>query len=117
MWGRTPARAVAGLALAPWQWGALAAAYAVFFVAPALWMARRAKRDGDKVAIWTALVLVGSVMGIVEYFEHRAILQARARRGDEPPDYGAAAPRQGKGQEAPRQAPPREEEGEEREGR
>jgi hypothetical protein len=93
---------MAGLAFQPWQWGAIAAAYALFFVAPAAWMARRAKRDGDKVVIWTALVLVGSVMGIVEYFEHRAVLKARARRGDEPPDYGAARAVHGKGQEPPK---------------
>lgn len=80
---------MAALSLAPWQWGAIAAAYALFFVAPAAWMARRARADGDKVVVWTLLVLLASVLGIVEYYEHRAILKARARRGDEPPDYGA----------------------------
>lgn len=78
-----------GLSLAPWQWGVVAVVYAAFFVAPAVWMYRRARRDGEgQWLVWTALVLVGSVLGIVEYFEHRAILQARARRGDEAPDYG-----------------------------
>ncbi|MEA3199948.1 MAG: hypothetical protein QOE90_1376 [Thermoplasmata archaeon] len=79
---------MAALTLAPWQWAVIAVAYLAFFVAPAVWMARRARADGDQVFVWTALVLVGSVLGIVEYFEHRAVLKARARRGDEPPDYG-----------------------------
>lgn len=95
-------RGVAGLSLAPWQWGVIALAYALFFVAPAVWMARRAKADGDQVAVWTALVLVGSVLGIVEYYEHRAILRARARRGDAAPDYGVTRKaKEGNGEPGP----------------
>ena len=71
---------MAGLSLQPWQWGVLALCYAAFFAAPAVWMARRARRDGDQVFVWTALVLVGSFLGIIEYFEHRSILRRRARR-------------------------------------
>lgn len=70
------------LSLQPWQWGVLGLAYVAFFVAPAIWMARRARRDGDNAFAWTALVLVGSVMGILEYFEHRAILRRRAKRAE-----------------------------------
>ena len=81
---------MAALSLAPWQWAVIAGAYVLFFVLPAIWMARKAKRDGDKVVIWTLLVLLASVMGIVEYYEHRAVLKARARRGAETPDYGAS---------------------------
>jgi uncharacterized membrane protein len=68
------------ISLQPWQWGVVALAYAVAFAAPAAWMWRRAKRDGDNAFVWTVLVLVGSVLGIVEYYEHRAILKRRAER-------------------------------------
>lgn len=68
------------LSLQSWQWGVLGGAYVLFFVLPAFWMARRAKRDGDIVFVWTVLVLVGSVLGIIEYFEHRSILKRRAKR-------------------------------------
>lgn len=73
------------LSLQPWQWGVLAIAYVLFFVAPAVWMARRAKRDGDNVFTWTLLVLVGSFLGIVEYYEHRSILKRRHAKGQDPP--------------------------------
>lgn len=72
---------MAGLSLAPWQWAVLAGAYALFFALPAVWMARRARRDGEGVFVWTLLVLVGSVLGVLEYYEHRAILKRRAKRG------------------------------------
>lgn len=68
------------LALQPWQWGVLAGAYVIFFALPAVWMARKARRDGDNVFVWTLLVLVGSILGIVEYYEHRSILKRRAKR-------------------------------------
>ena len=73
------------LSLQPWQWGVLALAYALFFAAPAAWMARRARRDGDNAFAWTLLVLVASALGILEYYEHRSILKRRAKRseGDE----------------------------------
>jgi hypothetical protein len=48
-------------------------------------MAKRAKRDGDNVLAWTFLVLVASLLGVVEYYEHRGILKARAKRGRPPP--------------------------------
>ena len=72
------------LSLQPWQWGVLAVAYVLFFALPAVWMWRRATRDGDNAFAWTLLVLVGSVLGVVEYYEHRSILKRRARRG--PPE-------------------------------
>lgn len=73
---------MAGLSLQPWQWGVLALAYLAFFAAPAVWMARKAKRDGDQVFVWTALVLVGSFLGVIEYYEHRSILKRRAKRAE-----------------------------------
>lgn len=79
---------MAGLSLLPWQWSVIAAVYGAAFVVPAVWMWRRARRDGDNAFVWSVLVLVGSVMGILEYFEHRAILKRRAKRAgkaNEPP--------------------------------
>lgn len=81
------------LSLQGWQWGVIAAAYFVFFLLPGIWMARRAKRDGDNVFVWTLLVLVGSFLGVIEYFEHRSILKRRAKRlkkaeGDAPAREG-----------------------------
>lgn len=73
---------MAALGLLPWQWGALAVAYVLFFLVPAVWMARKAKRDGDSPFVWTVLVLVGSILGIVEYYEHRAVLKRRAKRAE-----------------------------------
>lgn len=73
---------MAGLSLQPWQWAVLALAYLAFFVAPAFWMARKARRDGDQVFVWTALVLVGSFLGVIEYYEHRSILKRRAKRAE-----------------------------------
>ena len=75
---------MAGLGLAPWQWWTLGATYVVFFVLPAVWMARKARADGDSVFLWTLLVLVGSVLGVIEYYEHRSILKRRAKRGRPP---------------------------------
>lgn len=71
---------MAGPALQPWQWGVLALCYVLFFVLPSVWMARKARRDGESAFIWSALVLVGSFMGIYEYYHHRGIQKARARR-------------------------------------
>lgn len=68
------------LSLQPWQWQVIAAVYAVAFVIPAVWMWRKARADGDNAFVWTMLVLVGSVVGIVEYYEHRSILKRRAKR-------------------------------------
>lgn len=79
---------MSALSLRPWQWGVLALAYLVFFVLPAVWMARRARRDGDHAFVWTALVLVGSFMGVYEYFHHRGILRRREARA------AKAAPRE-----------------------
>lgn len=70
------------LSLQPWQWGVLALAWAVFFLLPSFWMWKRAKQDGDNAFVWTALVLVGSFMGIYEYFHHRSILKRRAKRAE-----------------------------------
>lgn len=70
------------LTLQAWQWWTLAAAYVLFFVLPAAWMARKAKRDGDSPFLWGLLVLVGSGLGVLEYYEHRAVLRRRARRAE-----------------------------------
>lgn len=70
------------LGLQPWQWGAIALAWVVFFVVPSFWMWKRAKQDGDNAFVWTALVLVGSFMGIYEYFHHRSILKRREKRAE-----------------------------------
>ncbi len=71
---------MAGPQLAPWQWAVIGACYVAFFVVPSFWMWRRARRDGDNPFVWTMLVLVGSFMGFYEYFHHRGILKARAKR-------------------------------------
>lgn len=68
------------LSFQPWQWGVIAAVWVAFFLMPATWMWRRAKRDGDAATVWTVLVLVGSVLGVLEYFHHRSILARRAKR-------------------------------------
>lgn len=78
------------LSLQPWQWGVLAAAWVAFFLLPAVWMARRARRDGDAVFVWTLLVLVGSVLGVLEYFHHRSILRRRARRAQREAERASA---------------------------
>lgn len=70
------------LSLQPWQWAVIGVAYVLFFVLPAFWMAKRARRDGDNAFVWTALVLVGSFMGVYEYFHHRSILRRRERRAE-----------------------------------
>lgn len=71
---------MSALSLQAWQWGVIAVAYVLFFVMPAVWMAGRARRDGDNAFVWTALVLVGSFMGVYEYFHHRGILRRREAR-------------------------------------
>lgn len=73
---------MAALTLQPWQWGIVALVYAVAFVAPAIWMWGRARRDEDNAFVWTMLVLVGSILGVLEYFEHRAVLKRRAKRAE-----------------------------------
>lgn len=73
---------MAGLALQPWQWGVLGLAYVLFFVLPAVWMWRKARADGDNAFVWSMLVLVGSFLGVIEYYEHRSILKRRARRAE-----------------------------------
>ena len=70
------------LTLQAWQWWTLGAAYALLFVLPAVWIARKARRDGDNPFIWGLLVLVGSILGVLEYYEHRAVLRRRARRAE-----------------------------------
>ena len=92
---------MAGLSLQPWQWAALAAAYVLFFVLPAVWMARKARADGDQVFVWTALVLVGSFLGVIEYYEHRSILKRRAKRAEK---ARQAAAGRGEGEDAPPKA-------------
>lgn len=79
-WDQRVRASMAGPALAPWQWGVLALCYVVFFVLPSFWMAKRARRDGENAFIWTSLVLVGSFMGIYEYYHHLGIQKSRARK-------------------------------------
>lgn len=68
------------LGLQPWQWGLLAAAWVLLCLLPAVWLGRKAKRDGEPAFVWVLLTLVGSVLGILEYYHHRSILARRARR-------------------------------------
>jgi len=82
MWGLVAAPDVSGVGLAAWQWGVIAAAYVVFFVAPAFWMARKCRADGERPFVWVVLVLATSVLGVVEYYEHRSIVKRRAKRGE-----------------------------------
>lgn len=91
-------RRMAGPSLAAWQWGVIALSYVLFFVLPAVWMARKAKRDGESWLVWPALVLVGSFMGVYEYYHHRGISKARARRAAKRAESEAA-------EEAGRQRP------------
>lgn len=84
------------LTLAAWQWWTLAAAYVLLFVLPAAWIARKARRDGDSPFLWGLLTLVGSVLGILEYYEHRAVLRRRAKRAEKAKSREAdAAEREG----------------------
>lgn len=78
--------------LEPWQWGALAAGYVLFFAVPAVWMARKARRDGDSAFLWGLLVLLTSLLGVIEYYEHRAVLKRRARRAAKAKSRDADAP-------------------------
>lgn len=71
---------MAGLALEAWQWGVLAALYVALFLAPSVWMWRKARADGDAPLTWALLVAVGSFLGILEYYHHRSILKRRAKR-------------------------------------
>lgn len=73
---------MAALTLAPWQWGVVAAVYVVAFLAPAWWMWRKARRDGDAPLTWALLVALASFLGIVEYYHHRSILKRRAKRAE-----------------------------------
>lgn len=73
---------MAGVSLAAWQWGVLAAAYLALFFVPAVWMWRRARRDGDAPLTWALLVAVTSFLGFVEYRKHRSILAKRAKRAE-----------------------------------
>lgn len=73
---------MAALSLAPWQWGVLAATYVALFLVPAVWMWRRARRDGDAPLTWALLVALTSFLGFVEYRKHRGIVAKRARRAE-----------------------------------
>lgn len=68
------------LTLQTWQWVVIGLAWVLFFLLPAVWMWRKAARDGDNPLIWSLLVAVGSFLGILEYYEHRSILKRRAKR-------------------------------------
>ena len=69
-----------GVALSAGQWASLALVWVLFFLLPALWLARKAKRDGDEPFVWFFLAAFGSIMGILEYYHHRSILRRRAKR-------------------------------------
>lgn len=71
---------MAALGLQPWQWGVIAIAYLFAFAAPAVWMWRKARRDGDAPLTWALLVALASFLGILEYYHHRFILKRRAAR-------------------------------------
>jgi hypothetical protein len=73
---------MAALTLAPWQWGVIALVWVVFFLLPAVWIGRKAKADGDAPFLWVLLTLVGSILGPLEYYEHRAVLKRRAKRAE-----------------------------------
>lgn len=68
------------LGLQPWQWAVIGVAYVAFFLLPAAWMWRKARRDDDAPLTWALLVALGSFLGILEYYHHRSILARRARR-------------------------------------
>lgn len=68
------------LGLQPWQWWVVGAAYVALFLLPAVWMWRKARRDGDAPLTWALLVALGSFLGILEYYHHRSILKRRAKR-------------------------------------
>ena len=80
--GRRARRVAAPLSLEPWQWSVLALSWVALFLLPAMWMWRRAARDGDSPFVWSMLVLVGSFLGVLEYYHHRSILRRRARRAE-----------------------------------
>lgn len=71
---------MAALSMTPQQWGILAAAYVLLCLVPAVFMWRRARRDGDAPLTWALLVAFTSFLGFVEYRKHRSILAKRARR-------------------------------------
>lgn len=68
------------LGLEPWQWSVIALAYALLFLAPAAWMWRKARADGDAPLTWALLVALASFLGVLEYYHHRSILKRRAKR-------------------------------------
>lgn len=68
------------LGLQPWQWWVIATSYVALFLAPAVWMWRKARADDDAPLTWALLVAVGSILGVLEYYHHRSILRRRAKR-------------------------------------
>ena len=68
------------LGLQPWQWWVIALVYVALFLAPAVWMWRKARADDDAPLTWALLVAVGSFLGVLEYYHHRSILKRRSRR-------------------------------------
>jgi hypothetical protein len=73
---------MAALSLAPWQWGVIAAVYVLLFLAPSVWMWRKARADNDAPLTWASLVAFTSFLGIIEYRKHRSILRKRALRAE-----------------------------------
>lgn len=96
----------AALSIQPWQWGVLALAWVAFFLLPAVWMWRRAARDGDSPFVWSMLVAVGSFLGVLEYYHHRSILRRRARRAAREADGGGGDSDAPSADAPPEAAPP-----------
>lgn len=71
---------MAALSLLPWHWAVIGVVWIFLFLLPAIWIGRKAKADGDSPFVWVLLTLVGSILGPIEYYEHRAVLKRRARR-------------------------------------
>lgn len=55
--------------------------YALFFVLPAIPVARHARRRGDHWLAWAIFILATSVVGAVSYWEHVAIQRRRSGEG------------------------------------
>ncbi len=72
--------ALAALGFTPAQYAWLAAAWALFFLAPALAVRAHARRRGRPWGRWFALTLVASALGVLEYWEDAAVTRRRARR-------------------------------------
>lgn len=62
-----------------WQWLVYAGVYLALFVAPAVYVARDAKRRNAPWGRWVALTLLASLLGLMQYQIDRRITERRAR--------------------------------------